>query len=469
LFERLKIMAYGYSLCSRIILETGVSFLNCRATAAALVSQHDCKLLGQTRLLSHSQRRFTDNDDKKTNNASDPASHPDLKQTAAAAATVSHESGIDFSRAKKNDHDPDRSKFFKRVLDRFPGGGGGVHDDVDQDGNRCLSLAYGSGVFQQANSSSGESAAKNNMTDFIFVVENSQKWHQQNLQLNPTDYSGLMRRFGPKVISDVQEKYGAHFYFNTLIPFEEGQIKYGVISRQDFISDLLDWDTLYAAGRLQKPVRILEKPNKLDDQELELALRMNLTSAMHTALLLLPDRFSEEQLFTALTALSYAGDFRMSTVGGEDKNKVRNIVRGSMPHFQALYSKRIHKMKQFVHRYPDSDEFEQDVSPAGRHHHLTMLPKAIQMTLVDHWNKDLRSRDLEDVLRAAAFERDSGDIIYDCVKIIVKGPSISQAAKGILSAGAYKSVVYSYAKIKKWANSIKIMDYDESTTSKMRN
>ena len=75
-----------------------------------------------------------------------------------------------------------------------------------------------------------------------------------------------MRRFGSRAIADIQRKYGGQFYFNTLIPFEEGQIKYGVISREDFISDLLDWDTMYAAGRLHKPVRILEKCEKDDDQ-----------------------------------------------------------------------------------------------------------------------------------------------------------------------------------------------------------
>ena len=71
---------------------------------------------------------------------------------------------------------------------------------------------------------------------------------------------------GSKVIANMQAKYGAQMYFNTLVPFEEGLVKYGVISRADFISDLLDWDTLYAAGRLQKPVRILEKPDKEIDQ-----------------------------------------------------------------------------------------------------------------------------------------------------------------------------------------------------------
>jgi Phosphatidate cytidylyltransferase, mitochondrial len=45
-------------------------------------------------------------------------------------------------------------------------------------------------------------------------------------------------------------------------------------------------------------------------QELHLSLRMNLTSALHTSLLLLPDKFNEAQLFMTIASLSYTGDFR---------------------------------------------------------------------------------------------------------------------------------------------------------------
>ena len=39
--------------------------------------------------------------------------------------------------------------------------------------------------------------------------------------------------------------YGAKIYFNTLIPFEDGLIKYGVISTEHLIKDLTGWDNIF--------------------------------------------------------------------------------------------------------------------------------------------------------------------------------------------------------------------------------
>ena len=44
----------------------------------------------------------------------------------------------------------------------------------------------------------------------------------------------------------------------------------------------------------------------------------------------------------------------------------------------------------------------------------------------------------------------------ECLKAIVKGPAVGQAAKGILTAGAYKTVLYSYAKLVKMVKSYSV-------------
>lgn len=59
------------------------------------------------------------------------------------------------------------------------------------------------------------------MMDFIFVVRDTQEWHQHNMTLNPRHYSAL-RLGGPHFIANTQENLGAKIYFNTLIPTHEG-------------------------------------------------------------------------------------------------------------------------------------------------------------------------------------------------------------------------------------------------------
>ena len=139
----------------------------------------------------------------------------------------------------------------------------------------------------------------------------------------------------------------------------------------------------------------------------------------------------------AIANLSYTGDFRMNI--GEDKNKVLNIV----------YAKEINKMSQFLWYRSNTNKFEQDVSPTGRHFHLSMLPKNMQVLLVKEWNRDKEWHDVEDVLRAAAVDRDLDEIITKCLEYIVAPKSISQAAKGIVTAGLLKSGKYATAKLQK--------------------
>jgi translocator assembly and maintenance protein 41 len=62
---------------------------------------------------------------------------------------------------------------------------------------------------------------------------------------------------------------------------------------------------------------------------------------------------------------------------------------------------------------------------------------------------------VEDVLRSAAYDRDSVDLISRALRKIVAGTSITQAAKGILSAGVFKSARYSAAKLGKMYKSLK--------------
>ena len=92
------------------------------------------------------------------------------------------------------------------------------------------------------------------------MIDNRQceQWHRENLAIHPNHYSSMARMMGPAAIRRCQEEWGARLYFNTLVPWGQGMIKYGVINRKDLLVDLVDWETLYVAGRLHKPVNTLK-------------------------------------------------------------------------------------------------------------------------------------------------------------------------------------------------------------------
>lgn len=350
------------------------------------------------------------------------------------------------------------SPVLRKILLRFPQ-------------NLSFSFAYGSGVKKQLLNVSQK--GKRNMIDLVYCVENSAKWHEDNLAQNPSHYS-FIKYFGHNFISKFQENSGAKVYFNTLVNIDDVVIKYGVISRKDLVTDLLEWSDLYIAGRLHKPVEILKHPS---NAELQASLQLNLQSAVHAALLILPEAFTEYEFYYVISNLSYGGDFRMTF--GENKNKVANIVKPQLLGFRNLYRPLIKNLHDYVD-FPDiSDEkhttkvtdisqdnlkiinstknsdsesllhCRQDVNPLAKLHHLNQLPRWPQKALTRFWNRGVHRQDTEDVLRAIAYDPDCGAIVEQCINDIVWKSSVSQSLKGILTAGAVKTVKYSSQKIMK--------------------
>lgn len=304
--------------------------------------------------------------------------------------------------------------------------------------NLQLVFAYGSGVFKQT----GRKDISKNMIDFIFAVDNPVEWHKENFERNPKHYS-FLRYLGAAQIAKIQENFAARIYFNTLVPCKNRLIKYGVISKSALINDLFDWETLYVSGRLHKPVCMI---HSAQERNLDIALQSNLQSAMHTALLLLPDEFSEAELYTTITSLSYSGDFRMKV--GEDKNKVSNIVQPNMEMFRELYE-HILDNEDHVHFNKSQGLLEQSLSAMTRYHHLSLLPKCLMAGLVAGRNVDGRNRDTEEVIRSLAHDSDCPEYINTCISSIVQRSSLMQSAKGIFTAGLSKSWRYSLSKLQK--------------------
>ena len=347
-------------------------------------------------------------------------------------------------------------------------------------------FAYGSGVFPQTASKSASSSSihpnpspaissvqggNGKMIDFIFGVSYSQHWHSINLQQHRDHYSSL-GSFGSSLVSRTQDDWGAGAYFNPYVTVNGTLIKYGVVNLDTLYKDLSEWDSLYLAGRLQKPVKILR-----DDPRIRLANQINLISAIRTALLLLPERFTERDLYSAIAGISYLGDPRMS-LGAENLNKVVNMVQYQLTNFRKLYAPLIENLPNvsfndsrcqnpFWAEDPDTNAtLIQDMDPQRRGNMVRRLPKAFREKLYFHYQSKFQIPQLEfnklmDMSndsdpsrirrkqggpfeqRIASEAQDS--LKRDISKVITKTiwwPSYSQSVKGLFTAGVGRSWRY---------------------------
>lgn len=342
-------------------------------------------------------------------------------------------------------------------------------------------IAYGSGIFPQGGSkvspeSTQQVRDQGKMIDFIFGVSYVEHWHSINMQQNPHHYSAL-RRLGSGAVAHVH-RWGAGVYFNPYIEVNGALIKYGVVALDTLCQDLSQWDTLYMAGRLQKPVKILR-----DDPRVRLANQMNLISALRTALLLLPGHFTERDLYITIAGISYMGDPRM-TLPGENRNKISNIVDNQLTNFRRLYGPLLHGLPNA--RFVDAkgipywaDErsdhmIEQDTDPVKRGNIVRRLPEAFRKKLYFLYQSKYRIPHLEyeklleetkdegsEAFRrkiggefeqriAAEPSKDLHQEVSRAIKQTITRPSTIQTLKGILTAGFQRSYRYASEKIKKY-------------------
>ncbi|KAI4247384.1 MAG: hypothetical protein L6R42_009631, partial [Xanthoria sp. 1 TBL-2021] len=276
-------------------------------------------------------------------------------------------------------------------------------------------FAYGSGVFPQTASGSKSASTvhshpspaissvqggQGKMIDFIFGVSYTQHWHSLNLQQHRDHYSAI-GSLGSSLVSRVQDNYGAGVYFNPFVTVNGTLIKYGVVNLDTLCRDLSEWDTLYLAGRLQKPVKILR-----DDPRVRLANQINLISAVRTALLLLPSDFTEQELYGTIAGLSYLGDPRMA-LPAENPNKVANIVKYQLPNFRRLYAPLIENLPNVAFHDPRCKSLDwmddpetnatmaQDMDPKKRGNMVRRLPRSFRSKLYFRYQTKFQIPQLE--------------------------------------------------------------------------
>lgn len=326
-------------------------------------------------------------------------------------------------------------------------------------------FAYGSAVFRQAGRDA-RSAATGSMVDMIFAVDDPRAFHRDNVARNPGHYSRL-RHLGPAAVAAVQAAGGARVYFNTHVAgvaADGAPCKYGVIDARDLRDDLRAWRTLYTAGRLHKPVVTLFDRG---GDGLDGLIAGNLESAARAALLQLPARFAEADLYAAVAGLSYRGDFRM--IVGEDRHKVANIVRPQVDAFRRLYAAALRAVAAdgppgrggpaAVLSVREDGAAEQDVSAAARLRHLRRLPHNLLRVMLlraygrrgdGHADRPAASP----LVAELAGRRDLPAVVRDAVWTVVFCPSVVQSLKGIPTAGLRNACAYSYEKLNKMVRSM---------------
>ena len=171
---------------------------------------------------------------------------------------------------------------------------------------------------------------------------------------------------------------------------------------------------------MHKPIRIIK-----DDPRVRLTQQVNLTSAIRAALLTLPEKFTEKELFERITSISYGGDIRMF-LPAENRNKVGNIVQKQGPQFKELYYRLVTGLPG-VHWENHCTSIVQDTSPNARLAHLRKLPSGLLKGVAsppqhpeeatEYWAKLSARPDLASLVQGGKLPT-----FYSCIRVLPTPP-----------------------------------------------
>ncbi|EGG18307.1 mitochondrial matrix Mmp37 family protein [Cavenderia fasciculata] len=320
-------------------------------------------------------------------------------------------------------------------------------------------FAYGSGVIaqkgydvqdkqiqQQQRQQQPTTEELSPMIDMVFAVDNANDWHKENLERNWSHYSFLAYG-GPKLISFVQ-RTSAKVYYNTLLSFNGVRYKYGVIEYKDLKSDLINWDSLYVSGRMMKP--ILNLPGLEEEEaikEIEHFNRnANLCYAISCSLMMLPEQFTEYDFYHTICSISYMGDIRMK--GGENPNKVHNLVVDNLVQFREIYQPIVKEHFSSIIQITFNNQTNQfDFKASHSQHDLfeltNHLPPIIRSYVLKTMRKSIRLLDPTTQQSTDSQQRViQPNNIKEIISKIVGKSSFNQSFKGVFTAGFTKSLEY---------------------------
>lgn len=283
-------------------------------------------------------------------------------------------------------------------------------------------FAYGSGVFKQVEIDNGNfNWKKGRMIDFLVVVNdnNLRQFHLENMTNNKGDYP-FLGRLALKQTNFFNESV---FYVPDVRLSNDKSIKYGVVGLETLIKDLYNWNSMFLAGRLQKPTL----RDKVEDESLNKfllsAMEFNYDSALNVALLLSKSIQDFPEILKKIISISYTNDPRL--IFAESPQKIENILRGQLEELEEIYLSRwqFHEYKNFIH------------DPLVRMRILSNLPLNLRKELYDLW--------------MVACSPNLSLILTEAIGRIVRRSAWKQIILGSISTSPIKSFNYILSKVKK--------------------
>ncbi|CDW81185.1 UNKNOWN [Stylonychia lemnae] len=289
---------------------------------------------------------------------------------------------------------------------------------------------------------------KDQVIDMILIVDDTYKFHEENMNTdNHSHYSFYTKRL-PVGVTNAINNGGSCIYFNPLIPIKTfknqydpsakdlRKIKYGVISTENAVNDLISWNAFAFAGRLQKP--ILTFINEQENQEVHLANEKNRDMALNQAIFM---NFHQQKnvhlmdLYTDLCSLSYRGDIRMR-FKMENPNKVKNVVLGSFDLLNEVYQPRLKNLvNDGILEQVDSEMFKMKASTTNVQYLFDRIPDRLK-TDMKKSVVQLSLRELQEDV-----QKNLESVVYKTSKEMI--------LSGLYSTNPLKNLAYVYSKYQK--------------------
>lgn len=303
-------------------------------------------------------------------------------------------------------------------------------------------IGYGLGVLPQA----GYNPEAQQQIDLIHVVDDLGAFHKRNTQQLPQHYSTTR----VALLNLIQGLEG--IYFNPYCNINHSVVKYGVVLRHGALRDLTEWLQMYFAGRMQKPVNYVRD----NDAMVKFLNQFNLKNAMTLLVIILggarlshrpqvQELFTERQLYEQITRLSYLGDFRMY-VGGENPNKVKNIVEKQYALFKQVYEPIIDYfiLKDYlvIVEHGPNKVFRPNLTVNNRIQLISTMPLGFRKRLYGMY--------MDKLIKEIAKDPQLADQLTLLVSRTIWLLLIKQAVRGIFSAGLLSLAKYAWAKNSKY-------------------